>query len=181
MFRTVWFAALVTTFAPSCKKSDSSATAANAPGASGSSTNGSSDAPGPQGSAVAGSADAVTDAAIDGIVDDMMAYTEKVLPLLAAFDGDCAAQGERMLELEPLAQKIRVAGSALEADPAKRAAFRAKMQSKRPEVMAKVSAKLAAAGLTEADMDRREKELKEKCANDASFQQAMKRVGLRKK
>ncbi len=115
------------------------------------------------------------------MVNDMMAYTEKVVPMMLAFDGDCGAQAKRMLELEPLAQKIRAEGEALEGSPASQAAFRATMASKKADVMARMKAKLDAAGTTEEAIGKTEKAMNDKCGSDPAFQDAMNRVGLRKK
>jgi hypothetical protein len=132
----------------------------------------------PTGSASAAHVDT---AAVDQLVNDMMAYTDKMLPAMIAFDGDCAAQAQRMLELEPLAQKIRAEGTALESDAASQAALKAAMAGRRDEVMARMKAKLGAAHTTEDAVNKKEQELKDKCGNDPAFQAAMNRVGLRKK
>jgi hypothetical protein len=118
---------------------------------------------------------------VDAIVSDMMAYTEKVVPMMLAFDGDCAAQAKRMLELEPLAQKIRAQMSAIESDPAAVEAYKTEMAHKGPEVKARMMAKLEAAGTTEAAIDKAEQALKDKCGDDPAFKDAMNHVGLKKK
>jgi hypothetical protein len=118
---------------------------------------------------------------VDAIVTDMMAYTEKVLPMMLAFDGDCAAQAKRMLELEPLAQKIRAQMAAIESDPAAVSAYKAQMMVKGPEVKARMKAKLDAAGTSEADVEKVQKSMEDKCGNDPAFKDAMNHVGLRKK
>jgi hypothetical protein len=123
----------------------------------------------------------VDNAAIDAMVEHMLQYTDQMLPLDLAWDGDCAAQAKRLMVLEPLGQKIRAESRELEADDAKRTAFKAAMAGKRDEVMAKVKQHLAAAGVTEADIDKRTSEMETKCANDPAFVDAMNRVGLRKK
>jgi hypothetical protein len=139
------------------------------------------------GSATAGSAtpsgsgSGVDTTAIDTMVNDMMSYTEKVLPMMLAFDGDCTKQANRMLELEPLAQKIRAEGAPLESDAAAQASFKAAIAIKKPEVMARMKAKLDAAGTTEEAIGKTEKAINDKCGNDPTFQEAMNRVGLRKK
>ena len=128
-----------------------------------------------------GSGEGVDRAAVDTMIDDMMAYTDQMLPLLVQWNGDCAAQAKRMMVLEPLALKIRAEGAPLEQDPAKRDAYRAAMAAKKPEVMAQVEKKLSAAGLKSSDLDRIEAEMKTKCANDPAYTEAMNHVGLRKK
>ena len=115
------------------------------------------------------------------MIDDMMAYTDQMLPLMTQWDGDCPAQAKRMMVLEPLALKIRAEGALLEQDPAKRDAFKAAMAAKKAEVMAQVDKKLSAAGLKSDDLDRIQGELNTKCANDPAFTEAMNHVGLRKK
>lgn len=128
-----------------------------------------------------GSGSSTDTSMVDAIVSDMMAYTEKVVPMMLAFDGDCAAQAKRMLELEPLTQKIRAQMEAIESDPAAVDAYKAEMARKGPEVKARVMAKLEAAGTSEAAVDKAEQTLKDTCGNDPAFQDAMNRVGLRKK
>lgn len=119
--------------------------------------------------------------AIDTLVANMMAYTEQTVPLLLAWDGDCAAQATRMLALEPMATKIRAQGAVLEADPAAYSAFKAAMAAKKEAVMAAVEAKLTAAGSSLKDMSTRERAIREQCKTDLAFNQAMDRVGLAKK
>jgi hypothetical protein len=101
--------------------------------------------------------------------------------MMLAFDGDCGAQAKRMLDLEPLAQKIRAEGTALESSPASQAAVKAAMAGKKADVMARMKAKLAALGTTEEAVGKVDKTMTEKCASDPAFQDAMARTGLRKK
>jgi hypothetical protein len=169
------------TAAVGCKKSDQPAGAGSS-AATGSGASGSGSAvAGSTGSNAAGSGVAGTDAAVAAMVADMMAYTEQVVPLMLAFDGDCAAQAKRMLVLEPIATRIRAQGAALESDPARVAAFKAAMELKRPELMAQMKAKLGAAGTTEVDVDRKDKDINAKCGSDPAYVDAMQHVGLRKK
>ncbi len=155
MSRTIVVAALVAVLATGCEKSGSG------------SGSGSATAPDPK--------------AIDAMLADMMTYTDQMLPILAAWDSDCAAQAKRMMVLEPSADKIRAEMLALEADPAKQAAFKAAMAGKKDELMAVVLKKAAAVGLSKDDLDHREADMKSKCADNAAFQDAMNHTGLRKK
>jgi hypothetical protein len=118
---------------------------------------------------------------VDAMVNEMTELTEQMVPLLAAFDGDCAAQAKRMLTLEPLAGKLRASVAALDADPKRQAAVRAEMQSRKAESDAKMQAKLAAAGTTEAELRKKGEDMDAKCGSDPGFQDAMKRAGVRKK
>ncbi len=118
--------------------------------------------------------------AIDAMVADMVLYTDQTVPLLLAWDGDCAAQAKRMLVLEPFAQKIRAEAAPINSSPAAHTAFKAAMEAKKATVMAAVETKLTAAGSSLQDMSRREREIREHCSSDLAFTEAMNRVGIAK-
>ena len=121
------------------------------------------------------------DAEVEAMVNEMNALSEQMVPLILAFDGDCAAQAKRMLTLEPLGDKLRASVAVLDSDPARQAAVRAQMQRSKAETEAKMKAKLTAAGVTEADVRAKGQDMDTKCGSDPAFQDAMKRAGVRKK
>jgi hypothetical protein len=127
--------------------------------------------------AAAGSGSA--DALVDGFTADMTEYGVKATPIMLAFNGDCGALADKMLVLEPLAQRIRARGTELEADPARYRTARERMRGMKAEVIAKYEAAIAPA--TMADAEKKEAEIKAKCRGDASYEAAMERVGLMKK
>jgi len=129
----------------------------------------------------AGSTPAAMDHMVDVMVDQMAEYTEQIMPIALAFDGDCLAEATRMLDLEPLAQQIRDTLETVESDPAQLALYKARMKAKQPEITAKLAAALKATGLSQAEADAKEKLLKAACANDPAFKRAVARVGLKKK
>ncbi len=157
MTRTIVVAALVAVLAGGCKKSDTSA-------ASGS-----------------GSGSGSADVEVDAMVNEMSEFTERMVPLILAFDGDCAAQAKRMLTLEPLATKLRASVAALDADPARQAAVRAQIAGRKADSDAKMKATLSAAGATDADVTKKGADMDAKCGSDPAFQDALKRAGVRKK
>jgi hypothetical protein len=119
------------------------------------------------------------DPLIDGLIGDLTAYGEKSVPMLAAFDGDCGAFADKMLALEPLAQAVRARQDQLEKDPARLAAARDRVKAETPAMKAHYEPLLKPMGMTIADIDRKEVELKTKCSDDPKYRDAEQRTGLR--
>lgn len=111
----------------------------------------------------------------------MLDYSDKMVPILIGFTGDCDATAKRMLGLEPLAKVIRAQGDALEADPATRDAFREQMRATKDRALARLDARLKTLGATREDMDRKQAELKKTCGGNAAYLDAEQRVGLKKR
>ncbi|MGE5185861.1 MAG: hypothetical protein ACM31C_27580 [Acidobacteriota bacterium] len=122
-----------------------------------------------------------SDAVVEGLLADMAAYGEKSLPIVVGFDGDCAKVADRMLTLEPLAKSIRDRTDQLEADPARHAAARDRMKAMKAGVIARYEAVLRPLGKTLADVDAKQAEMKDKCADDPRFRDAEQRTGLKKR
>ncbi len=116
--------------------------------------------------------------AIDTIVADMTRYTEQTVPVLLAWNGDCAVHAKRLLALEPLALKIRAEQAAIEADPAGRTALESAMAAKKESVTASLEKTLAAAEMPLKDFIAREREIRIRCKGDPAFVDAVNRIGL---
>jgi hypothetical protein len=138
-------------------------------------------APAPEPVAVAPAPAAVPDPAVlDRVTTETLEYTYQMIPLLASFDGDCAAQIERMKKLEPLVQKIRD-DNAL-AGPDVDVKIKDYMRAHKDEVVAKMNAQIAAVHLTKDQIEQKDAEIKAKCGQDPAYQDEMNRIGvLRKK
>ena len=107
---------------------------------------------------------------------DFQAYGDKAVPMLAKFNGDCGAIADQMLTLEPLAQKIRKeAGAIEEVKLRKRTAEYRDKVTRHYEELAK------SLGMTTADIDNKEAELKAKCSDDPKWKDAIERTGLMQK
>jgi hypothetical protein len=133
-------------------------------------------APSPEPVAVA---PAVDPAVLDRVTQETIEYTYQMVPLLASFDGDCAAQIERMKKLEPLVQKIRddnaLAGDGVDVK------IKDYMRAHKDEVVAKMNAAIAATHLTKADLEQKDAEIKTKCGSDPAYNEEMNRIGVMRK
>jgi hypothetical protein len=138
-------------------------------------------APAPEPVAVAPAPAPTADPAIlDRVTQETLEYTYQMVPLLASFDGDCAAQIERMKKLEPLVQKIRD-DNAL-AGPDVDVTIKSYMRAHRDEVVAKMNAAIAATHLTKDQLEQKDAAIKTKCGTDPAYNEEMNRIGvLRKK
>lgn len=115
---------------------------------------------------------------IEAFIADMKTYGDQTLPMMAKFDGNCGALADQMLTLEPLAQKIRSRSAALES---KQMQMKQRMGEVRGPMMEHYAEVLKPLGLTMADVEKKEAEIKAKCAGDAKYHDAEERVGLMKK
>jgi hypothetical protein len=115
---------------------------------------------------------------IEAFINDMKTYGDKTLPMMANFSGDCGALADQMLTLEPLAQQIRGRSAALES---KQIAMKQRMGEVKGPMMQHYDEVLKPLGLTLADVEKKEAEIKAKCASDAKYHDAEERVGLMKK
>jgi hypothetical protein len=136
----------------------------------------------PAAPAGSGSGSAAANPDLDAIVADTLSYTAKMVPILAAFDGDCAKHVDRLLTLEPLVIEIRKRTADLaKANPDIDKTILARLRAHGAEVKKQVDAQLAILGKTQADLDKMEGELNAKCAADQKFQDAMGRIGVFKR
>lgn len=81
------------------------------------------------------------------LVEDTIAYTYELIPLLASWDGSCAAQIRRMKKLAPLVQRIR--DDTLAVGPEVASHIKDALQERKAEVMAKLDQQLAELHLTQ--------------------------------
>ncbi len=121
------------------------------------------------------------DAEIEAFLTDFLAYGDKSVVMLASFDGNCSAIADQMLTLEPLAQKIRARGTAIEADPARAAQKKQRIAEMKQQVMQHYADLLKPLGKTMDDIAKKEAEMKTKCAGDPKWEDAVERTGLMKK
>jgi hypothetical protein len=135
-----------------------------------------SDSAGGSGSAAAG-----PDPAVEQFIAGMKEYGDKMLPMMLSFTGDCGAIADQMLTLEPLAQSLRKMGGEIEADPARSVAMKARMRDAKGPMMEHYDQLLKPLGATMADVEKKEAEIKAKCAGDAKYHDAEDRVGIMKK
>lgn len=133
----------------------------------------------PAGSGSAGSAD--VDAEIETFVAGMIEYGDKSLPILAKFDGNCGALADQMMALEPLAQSLRALGTRIELDPVRQGKLKARMRDAKDPVTKHYEETLAPYHLSLADLEKKDTEMKAKCAKDPRFIEAQERTGLMKK
>lgn len=117
-----------------------------------------------------------SDPALDQFMADFLEYGERVVPMLAKFDGDCSAMADRLLTLEPLTKKIRAEGTALDQTKIKQRAAES-----RDKIMQRYAELAKSLGMTTADIDKKEAEMKSKCASDPKWLDAQERTGLMKK
>src|SRR3954463_3852140 len=118
-------------------------------------------------------------AVLDRVTQETLEYTFQMIPLLAAFDGDCAAQIERMKKLEPLVQKIRQDNEL--AGPGVDVKIKDYMRAHKDEVVAKMNAQIAAVKLTKDQLEQKDAAIKTKCGSDPAYQEEMNRIGVMKK
>lgn len=119
---------------------------------------------------------------LDGIVDDTLTYMDQLPPILLAFDGDCGAHATRLLALEPLVASIRKrSDELLAANPDSPQQLKDRLMTHKTATLAKLEEQLRAKGMTRADVEAKEREVKTKCAADPRVKDAMDRVGLFKK
>ena len=123
-------------------------------------------------------ADAATDP-LAPLIADTLAYTDKLMPIMLAFDGNCDAHADRLLVLEPLVTSIRARGEAL--DDAQRQEMRQRMMAMKDEVLAKVDAQLAALHASRDAVEAKDRAIKAACSDNARVKDAMDRVGVFKK
>lgn len=122
---------------------------------------------------------AVDPALFERVTQETLEYTYQMVPLLAAFDGDCAAQIERMKKLEPLVQKIRE-DSALVGDDVD-LKIKDYMRAHKAEVVEHMTAALAATKLTKDQLEQKDAAIKTKCGDDPAYKEEMNRIGVMKK
>ena len=84
-----------------------------------------------------------------------------MVPLLAAFDGDCTAQVARMKKLEPLVDRIR--DESAKASPDYDAKIQQYVMDHKAEIVGKIDAQLAAAKLTRPQLEAKDADIKAKC------------------
>jgi hypothetical protein len=113
------------------------------------------------------------------LLDNTLEYTYDMIPLLASFDGDCAAQIERMKKLEPLVQKIRDDSEHVAPDFSDR--IKQYMRDHKTEVVAKIEGQLAAVKMTRPELEAKEADLKAKCTSNLAYAEEMNRIGVMKK
>lgn len=110
--------------------------------------------------------------------DEIMTYTFNMVPLLAAWDGDCTKQIERMKQLEPLVQQIRddEAKTALGYD----ARIKQYMMAHKAEVVGKMEAAIAATKLTKQQLEAKDAEIKAKCTGQ-DYADELNKIGVMRK
>jgi len=117
---------------------------------------------------------------LDRVAQETLEYTYQMVPLLASFDGDCAAQIERMKKLEPLVQQIRDDSALVGPDVDLR--IKDHMRAHKDELVAKMNAAIAATHLTKDQLEQKDAAIKAKCGEDPAYKEEMNRIGvLRKK
>ena len=129
------------------------------------------------GSAVA-PAPVVESAADVKLRDETMTYTFDMIPVLAAWDGDCTKQIERMKALEPLVQKIRDDEAVVA--PGFDDRIKQYMRDHKAEVVDKIEAQLTAAKVTRPQLEAKDAEIKAKCTGQ-DFADEMNKIGVMKK
>ncbi len=119
---------------------------------------------------------------IEQIANDSLTYAKDALPVTMAFDGDCKAQIDRLLTLEPLTAKIRLATTQLLAvDPTGEADVKAELMKHKTATMAELNGWLDSHHVTMADTDAKDQAIRKACGDDPAFVAAMDRVGVFKK
>lgn len=121
----------------------------------------------------------VDPAVFERVTKETLEYTYQMVPLLAAFDGDCVAQVERMKKLEPLVQKIRE-DNALAGDDVD-LKIKDYMRAHKAEVVEHMNAALAATKLTKEQLEQKDAAIKQKCGDDPAYKEEMNRIGVMKK
>lgn len=135
--------------------------------------------PEPVGTGSAGAPAPAVDSAADVTLrDETLTYTFNMIPLLAAWDGDCTKQIERMKTLEPLVQKIRDDEAAVA--PGFDDRIKQYMRDHKAEVVGKIEAQLVAVKVTRPQLEAKETEIKAKCTGQ-DFADEMNKIGVMKK
>src|SRR5882724_8374426 len=124
---------------------------------------------------------AAPDPEIEQFIADMKAYGDKSLPMMMKFDGDCGALADQMLTLEPLAQSILKRGTEIQSSPDGEAKMKLRMRDEKAPMMKHYDDLLKPLGATMADVEKKEAEIKAKCASDARYHEAEERTGIMKK
>lgn len=121
-------------------------------------------------------------ALIDQIANDCLTYAKAAMPVTMAFDGDCKAQIDRLLTLEPITTKIRVAMTQLLAiDPTGEADLKAELMQHKAATLGEMNGWLESHHVTMADGEAKDKAIRSACGDDPEFRAAMDRVGVFKK
>lgn len=119
------------------------------------------------------------DAVRQRLVGEVLEYTYDAVPVIAGWDGSCAAQIQRMKKLEPLVRKIRVDTMALGPDGTSQ--IKVALLPHKAETMAKLDRQLADLHLTRAQLESKERAMKAACGADPGFKAEMDRIGVFKK
>jgi hypothetical protein len=110
--------------------------------------------------------------------DEIITYTMNMVPLLAAWDGDCTKQIERMKQLEPLVQQIR--DDEEKTAPGYDARIKQYMMAHKAEVVGKMEAAIAATKLTKPQLEAKEAEIKAKCTGQ-DYADETNKIGIMRK
>jgi|SRR5664279_2136056 len=129
------------------------------------------------GSAVAPAPVVDTDADVK-LREEIMRYTLKMVPLLAAWDGDCTKQIERMKLLEPLVLQIR--DDETKVAPGFDDRIKEYMMAHKPEVIGQMQAAITATKLTQAQLGANDTAIKAKCTGQ-DYTDELNKIGVMKK
>lgn len=130
----------------------------------------------PAGGAGPGPGTGTDSAALDEVFGEMRDYTMAMVPIFIAWDGNCDAQVDRLLTLEPLVKKLRA-----NLEKVDETALRNRMMPHKDEVQQGIEATLAKSGKTVKDLEDTELQIKTKCGADPKFHDAMDRIGVFKR
>jgi hypothetical protein len=120
----------------------------------------------------------VDDAADTKLREEIMAYTLKMVPLLAAWDGDCTKQIERMKQLEPSVQQIRADEDKV--SPGFDERIKSYMMAHKAEVVGQMQAAITATKLSQAQLGANDAAIKAKCTGQ-DYADEMSKIGVMKK
>ncbi len=134
--------------------------------------------PVPSGSAVVAAGVPIDLAADAKLRDEILTYTSNMVPLLAAWDGDCTKQIERMKQLEPLVQQIREDEE--KTAPGYDARIKQYMMAHKAEVVGKMEAAITATKLTKSQLEAKDAEIKAKCTGQ-DYADEMNKIGVMRK
>jgi hypothetical protein len=118
---------------------------------------------------------------IEAVVADTLQDAERMLPVLASFDGDCDAYADKLLTLEPLVTSIRGHYARMQRDPSAALLAKQLLAAHKTDELARLDQAVAALGTTRAALDQKDADVKRQCADNAHVQAAMAKVGLYKK
>ena len=130
----------------------------------------------PAGGPGVGPGSSTDSAALDEVFGEMRDYTMAMVPIFVAWDGNCDAQVDRLLTLEPLVKKLRT-----NLEKVDEAALRNRMMPHKDEVQKGIEAALAKSGKTVKDLEDTEQQIKTTCGADPKFHDAMDRIGVFKR